>query len=165
MGEVHDGNDFTDLMEQERERGITITSATVTCVWKDKRINIIDTPGHVDFTAEVERSLRILDGAVGVFCAVGGVEPQSETVWYRGRYHIPRLAYTTKLTASPIMSVVRYKQAAQSQRCSRQYPLGKEEDLEGIVSDQHEAVTFDPHPRRMHLEEIPENTWRSARKA
>ena len=98
MGEVHDGNAFTDWMEQERERGITITSATVTCPWMGHQINIIDTPGHVDFTAEVERSLRILDGAVGVFCAVGGVEPQSETVWHQAdRYHVPRLAYVNKM--------------------------------------------------------------------
>ena len=93
MGEVHDGNTFTDWMEQERERGITITSATVTCYWNTYQINIIDTPGHVDFTAEVERSLRVLDGAIGIFCAVGGVEPQSETIWNQAnRYHVPRLA-------------------------------------------------------------------------
>ncbi|MCF7885913.1 MAG: GTP-binding protein, partial [Candidatus Marinimicrobia bacterium] len=81
MGEVHDGNASMDWMEQEKERGITVTSAATTCYWKDKRINIIDTPGHVDFTAEVQRSLRVLDGSIAIFCAVGGVEPQSETVW------------------------------------------------------------------------------------
>lgn len=98
MGEVHDGAATMDWMEQERERGITITSAAITCFWRNHRINIIDTPGHVDFTVEVERSLRVLDGAVALFCAVGGVEPQSETVWRQAdKYHIPRIAFINKL--------------------------------------------------------------------
>ena len=98
MGEVHDGAATMDWMQQERERGITITSAATTCEWKNHRINIIDTPGHVDFTAEVERSLRVLDGAVGVFCAVGGVEPQSETVWRQAdKYNVPRIAFVNKM--------------------------------------------------------------------
>ena len=98
MGEVHDGNAVMDWMQQERERGITITSAATSCEWGDYGINIIDTPGHVDFTIEVERSLRVLDGAVAIFDSVGGVEPQSETVWFQAdKYHVPRIAFVNKM--------------------------------------------------------------------
>jgi len=98
IGEVHNGEATMDWMIQEQERGITITSAVTTCNWKNHEIHIIDTPGHVDFTIEVERSLRILDGAVVVFCAVGGVEPQSETVWHQAdKYHVPRIVFINKM--------------------------------------------------------------------
>ena len=98
IGEVHEGTAVTDWMEQERERGITITAAAISTSWKDYRINIIDTPGHVDFTIEVERSMRVLDGVIAVFCSVGGVQPQSETVWRQAdRYKVPRIAFINKM--------------------------------------------------------------------
>ncbi|HKB07218.1 MAG TPA: elongation factor G, partial [Candidatus Polarisedimenticolia bacterium] len=137
LGEVHDGTATMDWMVQEQERGITITSAATTCFWRDHRVNIIDTPGHVDFTAEVERSLRVLDGAVGVFCSVGGVEPQSETVWRQAdKYKVPRIAFVNKMD----------RQGADFDRCVRmmktrlnarpvpiQIPWGREEHFTGMV--------------------------------
>ena len=137
MGEVHDGNVVMDWMEQEKERGITITSAVTTCFWKKKQINIIDTPGHVDFTAEVERSLRILDGAVGIFCGVSGVEPQSETVWHQAdRYKIPRIAFVNKLDRSgaDFEAVVEMIHDRLTQNaCAIQLPIGKEDKFEGVI--------------------------------
>lgn len=137
IGEVHDGAATMDWMEQEQERGITITSAATTCHWKKNRINIIDTPGHVDFTVEVERSLRVLDSAVGVFCAVGGVEPQSETVWRQAdKYHVPRLAFVNKMdrTGAEFFRVVEeIKDRLGHNTVPLQIPIGAEEAFVGTV--------------------------------
>jgi len=137
MGEVHDGTATTDWMAEEQERGITITSAATTCYWNDREINIIDTPGHVDFTAEVERSLRVLDGAIIVFCGVGGVEAQSETVWRQAdRYNVPRLAFVNKLdrVGSDFVRVVReIESRLGSKPVPVQVPIGSEKDLAGVV--------------------------------
>src|SRR5438270_8864301 len=136
-GEVHEGTATMDWMEQEQERGITITSAATTCFWNNNRINIIDTPGHVDFTAEVERSLRVLDGAVAVFCAVGGVEPQSETVWRQAdKYRFPRIGCVNKMDR-PGADYERCMQLIRSRLHANpvaiQYPLGKEETFRGVI--------------------------------
>lgn len=137
MGEVHDGAATMDWMEQERERGITITSAATTCYWNDFRINIIDTPGHVDFTVEVERSLRILDGAVAVFCAVGAVQPQSETVWRQAnKYGVPRLAFVNKMdrTGADFYNVIeQMKLRLKASPVPLQIPIGSEEGFRGVV--------------------------------
>ena len=137
MGEVHDGTATMDWMEQEQERGITITSAATTCFWRGHRINIIDTPGHVDFTIEVERSLRVLDGAVAVFCAVGGVEPQSETVWRQAdKFRVPRLAMVNKMdrTGADFERVVRMmKERLAANPVPIQLPLGKEDSFRGVI--------------------------------
>ncbi len=137
LGEVHEGTATMDWMAQEQERGITITSAATTCKWKDCLINIIDTPGHVDFTVEVERSLRVLDGMVAVFCAKGGVEPQSETVWRQAdRYHVPRLAYINKMDAvgADFYSVVdQLKERLHAHALPIQLPIGEESGFNGIV--------------------------------
>jgi elongation factor G len=137
IGEVHDGTATMDWMEQEQERGITITSAATTCHWKDHRINIIDTPGHVDFTIEVERSLRVLDGAVAVFCSVGGVEPQSETVWRQAdKYHVPRLAFVNKMDrvgADFFRGVAMIKDRLKANPVPIQIPIGAEENFKGVV--------------------------------
>src|SRR5574338_1474342 len=135
MGEVHDGAATMDWMEQEQERGITITSAATTCWWKDHRINIIDTPGHVDFTAEVERSLRVLDGAIAVFDGVAGVQPQSETVWRQAtKYNVPRLAFINKMDrvgADFEMSVDSIHKKLGANAWPVLLPLGREDQLRG----------------------------------
>jgi elongation factor G len=137
IGEVHEGTATMDWMEQEKERGITITSASTTCFWNKHMINIIDTPGHVDFTVEVERSLRVLDGAVGVFCAVGGVEPQSETVWRQGdRYHVPRIAFVNKMdrVGADFYSVVsEIEDKLGATPLVLQLPIGAEASFAGVV--------------------------------
>jgi len=160
IGEVHDGTAVMDWMEQEQERGITITSAATTCAWKDFQINIIDTPGHVDFTVEVERCLRVLDGVVAVFCAVGGVEPQSETVWRQAdHYRIPRLAFVNKMD----------RIGASFQRCLEQIesrlgaspvaltlPVGAEDTFEGIIDlVEQKMLTFDEDSKGQLINEHP----------
>ena len=137
MGEVHEGQAVMDWMAQEQERGITITSAATTCYWKDYRINIIDTPGHVDFTIEVERSLRVLDGVVAVFDAVAGVEPQSETVWRQAdRYGVPRLAFVNKMDrvgADLSRCVNMLKERLKANPVLVQLPLGEAERFKGLI--------------------------------
>ncbi|RLC12786.1 MAG: elongation factor G [Deltaproteobacteria bacterium] len=137
MGEVDQGSAIMDWMEQEQERGITITSAATTCFWKEHRINIIDTPGHVDFTVEVERCLRVLDGVIAVFCAVGGVEPQSETVWRQAdRYKVPRIAFVNKMdrVGADLDNCVRMlRTRLKAQPVVLQMPIGREEDFAGVI--------------------------------
>jgi len=137
MGEVHDGTTIMDTMEQERERGITITAAAITTTWKDHKINIIDTPGHVDFTIEVERSMRVLDGVIAVFCSVGGVQPQSETVWRQAdRYKVPRIVFVNKMDRMGANFYKVYDQICDRMRANAvpvQIPIGSEENFRGIV--------------------------------
>ena len=157
LGETHDGQATMDWMEQEQERGITITSAATTCFWRDCRINIIDTPGHVDFTIEVERSLRVLDGAVAVFCAVGGVEPQSETVWRQAdRYHVPRLAFVNKMDRSgaDFMRVVgMIKERLKAKPVPLQLPIGVEDSFRGMVDlVLNKAVIYDDESKGQKFE-------------
>ena len=161
MGETHEGAATMDWMEQEQERGITITSAATTCHWADNRINIIDTPGHVDFTVEVERSLRVLDGSVTVFCAKGGVEPQSETVWRQAdKYQVPRMAYVNKMD---IMGADFYRVVAMMKdrlKCNAvpiQLPIGAEDTFKGIVDlvEMQAYVYYDDIGKDVRVEEIP----------
>ena len=163
MGEVHDGNAVMDWMEQEQERGITITSAATTCEWKDHTINIIDTPGHVDFTVEVERCLRVLDGAIAIFCAVGGVEPQSETVWRQAdHYKIPRIAYINKmdrLGANFLRCVEMLEERLGANPLPLQLPVGKEETFRGIIDlVQEKMMRFDEDTKgsRIEYEPVPD---------
>ena len=137
MGEVHDGTAVTDWMAQERERGITITAAAISTKWLDHQINIIDTPGHVDFTIEVERSMRVLDGIIAVFCSVGGVQPQSETVWRQAdRYQVPRLAFVNKMDRTGANFLKVYGEIRDRLRANAvpiQIPIGSENEFSGIV--------------------------------
>jgi len=161
MGEVHDGEATMDYLEEEQKRGITITSAATTCTWKDHQISLIDTPGHVDFTAEVERSLRVLDGAIGVFCAVAGVQPQSETVWRQGnRYRVPRLAFVNKMDRTG----ANFDNAVESIRIRLganpvpiHLPIGAERDFAGVIDlVEMKAYTWDDDDvRDMSISDIP----------
>jgi len=163
IGETHEGTATMDWMEQEQERGITITSAATTCFWRDHRINIIDTPGHVDFTVEVERSLRVLDGSVTVMCAKGGVEPQSETVWRQAdHYQVPRMIYVNKMDimGADFFNVLRMVyERLQSNAVPIQLPIGAEADFKGIVDlvEMNADVYYDELGKDMRVEEIPEN--------
>ncbi len=161
MGETHEGASTMDWMDQEKERGITITSAATTAFWKEHRINIIDTPGHVDFTVEVQRSLRVLDGSVTVFCAKGGVEPQSETVWRQAdNYHVPRMAYVNKMD---IMGANFYNVVDMMHdrlKCNAvpiQLPIGAEQDFKGIIDliEMNADIYYDDLGKDMRVEEIP----------
>jgi len=173
IGEVHDGAATMDWMEQEQERGITITSAATTCFWKDHLINIIDTPGHVDFTVEVERSLRVLDGAVAVFDGVAGVEPQSETVWRQAdKYKVPRICFVNKLDrtgASFDRCVSMIKDRLRATPLVLQIPIGAEADFVGVVDlIQMKALVWPGETKKGEdylVKEIPANLKEVADKA
>ena len=163
LGEVHQGAATMDWMEEEQERGITITSAATTCVWKGHRLNLIDTPGHVDFTVEVERSLRVLDGAVTVFCAKGGVEPQSETVWRQAdKYRVPRMAYVNKMdiTGADFYRVLgMMEERLHTNAIPIQLPIGKEMTFRGIIDlvKMEAVVYYDDLGKDIRVEPIPED--------
>jgi len=163
IGEVHDGAATMDWMEQEQERGITITSAATTCFWEyrenEYQMNIIDTPGHVDFTVEVERSLRVLDGAVALFCAVGGVEPQSETVWRQAdKYNVPRIGFVNKMDragADFFNVVAQVKERLGAHPVPLQVPIGAEETFRGVVDlISNKAMTWENDDQGMTYNEI-----------
>ncbi|WP_103028877.1 elongation factor G [Salinibacter altiplanensis] len=164
MGEVHDGAATMDFMEQEKERGITITSAATTCYWDDHRVNIIDTPGHVDFTVEVERSLRVLDGAIALFCAVGGVEPQSETVWRQAeKYDVPRIGFVNKMdrTGADFENVLEMMEDRLSANpVPVQYPIGSGDMFRGIIDlIEGKAIIYDDESQGMQWDvvDIPDD--------
>jgi len=164
MGEVHDGNATMDHQKEEQERGITITSAAITCFWNENRINIIDTPGHVDFTAEVERSLRVLDGAVALFCAVGGVEPQSETVWKQAnRYNVPRIGFVNKMDrdGADFYNVIsQITERLGSKAIPIQLPIGSSETFTGVIDLVTQRAIYwdiDENGEEFRYAEIPEN--------
>ncbi len=169
IGETHEGSATMDWMEQEQERGITITSAATTCYWAGHRLNIIDTPGHVDFTVEVERSLRVLDGSVTVLCAKGGVEPQSETVWRQAdNYHVPRMAYVNKMDimgADFYHVVDMMKDRLKCNAVPIQLPIGSEEDFKGIIDlvEMKAYIYYDDLGKDIRVEEIPEDMKEKAR--
>ena len=172
MGEVHDGAATMDWMQQEQERGITITSAATTCSWNDHRINIIDTPGHVDFTIEVERSLRVLDGAIGIFCGVAGVEPQSETVWHQAdKYWVPRIAFVNKMDRvgadfDRVIEMMRDRLGANA--VPLQLPIGTEDSFLGVVDLLNEAAIYwdeDSLGAEFRTEPVPEDLVESVARA
>ncbi|HOB91659.1 MAG: elongation factor G [Bacillota bacterium] len=171
MGEVHEGSAAMDWMVQEQERGITITSAATTCVWRECIINIIDTPGHVDFTIEVERSLRVLDGAVAVFCAVGGVEPQSETVWRQAdNYSVPRIAFVNKMdrVGADFLNVVgMIRERLGANAVPVQVPIGAEESFKGVVDlvEMNAVIYKDDLGREREVVDIPEEMFSEAESA
>lgn len=171
LGEVHDGKAQMDWMKQEQERGITITAAATTCYWGEHRINIIDTPGHVDFTAEVERSLRVLDGAVAVFCAVGGVEPQSETVWRQSnKYNVPKLAFVNKMdrTGADFFAVLKsIEEDLEGNVVSIEIPLGSEDAFRGVIDlIEMKAYIYDDQTegKNIVVQEIPQEYQEIAKK-
>ena len=170
IGETHDGDATMDWMAQEQERGITITSAATTCFWKNHRINIIDTPGHVDFTVEVERSLRVLDGSVTVLCAKGGVEPQSETVWRQAdKYHVPRMVYVNKmdiLGANFYNVITMMKERLKCNAVPIQLPIGAEQDFRGIIDlvKMEAEVYYDDKGLDIRIEPIPDDMQELAQK-
>ncbi len=169
IGEVHEGAATMDYLEEERKRGITITSAATTCMWRDHKVNIIDTPGHVDFTAEVERSLRVLDGAIGVFCGVAGVQPQSETVWRQAnRYRVPRIAFVNKMDRTG----ANFDKAVESMRARLranpvplQMPLGQEKAFAGVVDlIDMKAYTWDEDAKDVTVGEVPPEVLAEAKR-